>query len=377
MTADRVPISDATAGRGSRPAQSAEDAASAFGAILDALSREISTALIDGAGWARLRDAVGDLPVDPGSGFGFELRLADAAAGSDFYIALPRGSSLGDYYIRLGECAPPGSPTAVLGNRLAAIETEASWSDLLCVEFDAASGSPGAPPGLFARIRSDLPKKGATGSPDAPSIANWLAGAVGWRLAECEGRALTRAFDAVAAAESSVDCLGIMPGRTQREFKVNSRAMKSERALVALEGLGWTGPAGEVAAFLARFDGLFRSLRLAIGITAGGVSPRIGLELFQGEPGSLSQPGVGGWPPFLAALCDDGLCLPRKMDGLLAWPGRELVFRGRDTFGVLTGIGHVKVSFEERDGGAAIMAKAYPAAGYLPFETIESRLALR
>ena len=97
MTADRVPKGDATAGRGSRPAQSAEDAASAFGVILDALSRQISPALIDGAGWARLRDAVGGLPVDPGSGFGFELRLADAAAQTDFYITLPRGSSLGDH----------------------------------------------------------------------------------------------------------------------------------------------------------------------------------------------------------------------------------------------------------------------------------------
>ena len=153
--------------------------------------------------------------------------------------------------------------------------------------------------------------------------------------------------------------------------------MTSERALMALEGLGWTGPAGEVAAFLTRFGGLFRSLRLAIGVTAGGVSPRIGLELFQGEPGSLSEPGAGGWPPFLAALCEDGLCLPGKMDGLLAWPGRELVFGGGDTFGVLTGIAHVKVSFEARDGAAAIEAKAYPAAGYLPFETIESRFALR
>ena len=377
MTADRVPKGDATAGRGPRPAQSAEDAASAFGAILDALSRQISPALIDGAGWARLCDAVGDLPVDPGSGFGFELRLADAAAETDFYIALPRGSSLGDYYIRLGERAPPGSASAALGNRLAAIKTEAPWSDLLCVEFDAASGSPGAPPGLFARIRSDLPETGAAGAPDAPSIAEWLAGAAGWRLAEGEGRALRRAFDAVAAAGSSVDYLGIMPGRTRREFKVNSRAMTSERALMALEELGWRGPAGEVAAFLARFDGLFRSLRLAIGGTAGGGSPRIGRELFQGEPGSLSQPGAGGWPPFLAALCEDGLCLPGKMDGLLAWPGRELVFRGRDTFGVSTGIAHVKVSFEARDGGAAIMAKAYPAAVYLPFEEIESRFALR
>ena len=65
------------------------------------------------------------------------------------------------------------------------------------------------------------------------------------------------------------------------------------------------------------------------------------------------------------------------MDGLLAWPGRELVFRGQDTFDMLTGITHIKVSFEEREGAAAVEAKAYPAASYLPFETIGSRATLR
>ena len=374
---DRFPFRDAGARRRSGPLPSSEDTASAFGAILDALARVISPALIDDAGWASVRDAVADLPVDPGSGFGFELRLGDAAARTDFYIALPRGSSLGDHYVRLGECAPPGSPAAVLGNRLAAIETEAPWSDLLGVEFDAACGPPGARPGLFARIGSDLAENGAAGAPDALTVAEWLASAVGWRVAAAEGRALGRVFDAVNAAGGSVDCLGIMPGRGERAFKVNSRAMDPDRMLQVLERLRWKGPAGELAAFLARFEGLFHSLRLALGVTAGGVLPRIGLELFQGEPGSLSQPGAGRWPPFLAGLCEDGLCLPQKLDGLLAWPGRELVFCGRDTFGVLTGIAHMKVSFEEREGEAAIEAKAYPAAGYLPFEAIGSRFAVR
>ena len=353
-----------------------KDAASAFGAILAALPRVISPALIDDAGWENLRDAVRDLPVDPGIGFGFELRLGDAAPGTDFYIALPRGSSLADHYIRLGERAPPGSATSRLGKYLAALDTDAPWSEIMGVEFDAASGSPGAPPGLFARIRSDLAETGAERLPDAEGMAEWLAGAVGWRLAEGEGVALRRAFAAVDSAGGSVDCLGIMPGRAGRAFKVNSRTVKPEVALQILERLRWTGPASEVAAFLSRFEGLFRSLRLAIGIDAGGVRPRIGLELFQGEPGSLSHPGSGEWPPFLARLCEDGLCLPRKMNGLLAWPGRELVFCGQDTFGVLTGIAHVKVSFEGREGEAAIEAKAYPAAGYLPFETIGSRFAM-
>ena len=170
--------------------------------------------------------------------------------------------------------------------------------------------------------------------------------AVGWRLADGEFRALGRTFDGVAAAGGAVDCLGIMPGRPDRVFKVNSRPMEPARAVQALERLRWRGPAGEVAAFLLRFEGLFRTLRLAVGVSADGVLPRIGLELFQAEAASLSHPGAGKWPPFLARLHEEGLCLPLKMEGLLAWPRRELVFCGRDTFGVLTGIANMKVSFE-------------------------------
>ena len=59
------------------------------------------------------------------------------------------------------------------------------------------------------------------------------------------------------------------------------------------------------------------------------------------------------------------------MDALLAWPGREFVFSGRETFGVMTGVAHLKVSFEER--GVRVEAKAYPVAAYLPFDEVVSR----
>lgn len=356
---------------------STEDAASAFGAILDALSRVVSPELIDGAGWERLRAAVGGLPVDPGSGFGFELRLGEPAAGTDFYIALPRGSALADHYIRRGGRAAPGSAAAALRDHLAAIDAGAPWAEVLGVEFDVSSGSPGAPPGLFARLRSDSAETGAAGFPSAETVAEWIAGAVGLRLAAGEREALERVFDELAVGGGAVDCVGIMPGRPERAFKVNSRSMEPAQVAPALEKLRWRGPIGEVEAFLSSFGRLFRSLRLAVGVAAGGLSPRVGLELFQGTPGSLSHPGVGDWEPFLARLCEDGLCLPEKMAGLLAWPGREIVFGGRQTFGVLTGLAHFKVSFEKRGGGAAIEAKIYPTVGYLPLDAVAARFGSR
>lgn len=352
---------------------SSDAAAAAFGAILDALSRVISPVLIDRAGWLRLREAVRGLPVDPGTGFGFELRLGAQEAGTDLYVAVLRGSRLAEHYVRMGQRAAPGSAAAGFGDHLATIDRSAPWAEDMGVEFDVTAGAPGGPPGRFVRIRSDLTASDAAGAPAAHTVGAWIAGAAGWRLTGAERGALERTFDGLGAAGGMVDCVGVLPGRASRTFKVVSRPLAPARALPLLERLRWSGPAGAVAAFLTTFEGSFRSLRVAVGVTAAGVVPRVGLELFQGEPGRLRHGGVGGWRPFLARLCAAGLCLPEKMAGLAAWPGRDLVFGGRDTFGVFTGLHHVKVSFAAADGGAAaVEAKAYPAAGYRTFEAIGS-----
>ena len=206
-----------------------------------------------------------------------------------------------------------------MGERLATIDVDAAWCELLGLEYDVASETPDAGPGLFARLRSDRARAGV--SDTAIIVSSWLAGAVGWRLSSGEREALGRAFDELAASGGLVCDVGIMPGRPGRTFKITSQPMEPARALAVLDRLQWQGPTSEAAAFLSAFSGLFRSLRLTFGIAAGGVSPRIGFELFQGEPGSISSPGVGEWAPCLARLCEDGLCLPKKMEGLLAWPG--------------------------------------------------------
>lgn len=351
---------------------SAEDAARAFDAVLDALSRVISPALIDAAGWRRLRAAVRGLPVDPGIGFGFELRLGDPAAGTDLYLAVPRRSRLAEHYVRRGERAAPGSPAAHLGAHLAAVDSGARWAEDMGVELDATCGSSATQPGPFVRIRSELAHAGVAELPSARSVGEWIAGAAGWRLDDAERGALERTFDALAASGCGVDCVGAMPGRAGRAFKVVSRTLAPAAALPVLERLGWRGLKGGIAAFLAATEGLFGSLRLALAVTAAGVAPRAGLELFQGEPGTLRHAGVGGWGPFLARLCQAGMCRPEKMEGLVAWPGREFVFCGPDTLGVLTGLHHIKVSFDSGPG-AATEAKAYPAAGYRTFDTIRER----
>lgn len=366
---------ESASGQETQAVPSADTAALAFSVVLDALSKQISPALIDAAAWERLRHALRALPVDPGTGFGFELRLAEPAAGADFYAVLLPGGALVRHYIRRGRLAAPGSMESVMGERLVTIDVDTPWCELLGLEFDVASETPDAGPGLFTRLRSDRARAGGSGT--AIAVSSWLAGAVGWHLAGGEREALGRAFDELAASGGLVCDVGIMPGRPDRTFKITSRPMEPARALAVLDRLRWQGPTGEASAFLSAFSGLFRFLRLTFGIAAGGVSPRIGFELFQGEPGSISNPGVGEWAPCLARLREDGLCLPEKMEGLLAWPGQDLVFCGRHTLGLSTGLGHIKVSFENTPHGPRIEAKAYPGAAWIPFERVRSRFASR
>lgn len=297
---------------------STEDAASAFGAVLEALSRTVSPALIDDAGWSRLRDTVAGLPVGPSNGFGFELRLGEPAAGTDFYVALPCKGTLADHYIRRGEGAAPGSAAARLRDHLAAIDTGAPWSEILGLEYDVMSGARGARPGLFVRIRSDLAKTGAAGFPGAETVAEWLAGAVGWCLADGERHALGLAFDGFAGAGGRVADVGIIPDRPVRGFKVVSRPLESARVRPVLARLRWPGPAREVAAFLSAFAGLFRTLRLSVGVAAEGVLPRIGLELFQGVPGSLGHPASGDWGPSSPGFARTGCACRGSRRG--CWP---------------------------------------------------------
>ena len=102
-----------------------------------------------------------------------------------------------------------------------------------------------------------------------------------------------------------------MPDRPGRMFKVLCRPMESRRAMQVLERLGWAGPAGRVEAFLSRFEESFRSLRLAVGVTAQGIAPRIGFELSRGEAASFSRPGTGGWAPLLTGSARSlAGCLP-------------------------------------------------------------------
>ena len=59
----------------------------------------------------------------------------------------------------------------------------------------------------------------------------WIAGAVGWRLAEGEGRVLAGAFDGIEADDDEVDCVAVMPTRSERAFRVVSQPVEPSRAL--------------------------------------------------------------------------------------------------------------------------------------------------
>ena len=79
-----------------RVSSTEEAAGNAFGAILTELRALIPRALLDGSGWERLLERVGELPgAEVASRCGFEFRLGEAAPTTDFFVALGPGGGGG------------------------------------------------------------------------------------------------------------------------------------------------------------------------------------------------------------------------------------------------------------------------------------------
>jgi hypothetical protein len=103
------------------------------------------------------------------------------------------------------------------------------------------------------------------------------------------------------------------PGETVR---ICIRGVPAEQRLELLRRIGWPGDVAELAARLADLPALADSVDLDLDLLPG-VGEKLGLEcsFFPGHPDRW------GFPAFVDALVERGLCLPDKRAGLLAWSG--------------------------------------------------------
>ena len=332
---------------------------------LQELRALVPRALINGPGWDRLQELIAELPAMPvASRCGFEFRLGTARPTADLFVAVAPGQKLADHYVRQGEAAAAGSPAAALGRHLVELghaESAPVWITGTMLEYDVAETAAGqqAAPGVFLKLR--LPHSADRAISVAPSVLiATLARAVGWTEHEGEQRAVARVLAALPPG-GEVAHAGALPGRAPRAVRLIVQGIEHGEVPDVLERLEWDGSICTAAVILADLRELLPRFRLAVDVGAGGVSPRLGLELYPaGEwrgraPDSWLMTGRGDWRPVVEWLTDRGWCLPAKCQGLLEWCALDKVFDRQDVHLLYKGINHVKLTVE----GSAVQAKAY------------------
>ena len=336
--------------------------ADSFRAFLPGLGRLMPPSLLGAAGCERLLDRTGDLPgFATAAHFGLEFRLDEAAAVADIAVPVEPGTELADHFVRVGEAAAPRSPAAALARRLRRTDGFGPvFEDHAILEYDVASAKAGTrvPPGVFLKPRS---ASGPDTDPSPGRVADALAALAGREPHRDERRSVERAF-AMLPDEARMAQAGVLPARTPGAIRLVVRDAQAAGIADYLTRMGHPDP----AAAQTRVPSALRDLCdprpwLGVDVSARGMSPRIGLELWPPEDGQDRGPGrwmriaALRWWPVIDVLEQTGLCLPRKARGLRRWPGKETVFRGRRALLLYRGINHIKIVID----GAAVHAKAY------------------
>ena len=353
-------------------AESTVNAGSAtFGSILDRCRPVFPAALLGHAGWERLADRARRLPrAVTDHHFGFEFRMAEPSPAADLFVVVTPASELARHYLREGARAEPGSPAAALA---AGLEEQAGNADsyLACgvagmvLEYDLAEiedGRPPPAPGIFFTPRYSVPgaRAGFHEHGETAGLLRALAVTVGWSGYRAELPMVERILAALPETGYLFQA-GALPGRSPQAFRLLFKGVAPAQIPALLERLEWTGPADAAVAVLDAMDGLLAYIAVSVDVTAAGLGPRLGLELYR--PPKWFAVDRTGWLPFIARLEEHGWCLPAKAAGLRAWPRTARLFDGTDIFGVRMGVNHVKIVVERN---AAPAAKAYAGMDVRP-----------
>ncbi len=334
-----------------------------FGGLLGGMRRLFPPALLGGDGLERLLTVAERLPlcvID--KPFGFEFALWNEAADADFCVISAPGSSLAAHYVRAGAAAPPGSAAAALGACLARNSRDpasflARGDGSVILEYDvpAHGREEPPPPGIFfvpGGVSGDAARK-LLDDPADTVAALWAA--AGRRADAAELRQVERVYGVFSDAGLVVQA-GVLPGRPQRAVRLVVHRVDTAGLPRLLDRLRWPGSADAALAVTAATDDLTQpGAVLSLDVSAGGVSPRLGLELFRPVPAFTID--RTGWRPMIERLTDRRWCLPAKAEGLRAWSRTERVLGPRGAYRVYQYINHIKAVV----GHGRIAAKAYAA----------------
>ena len=330
------------------------------------------------------------LPAGMTSFFGFECPLGVSRPMADLLVCIQVGG--GERECLAGSTAANGLPhtlaTQPVWQRLG--DFAAQWArpgspiyeriDNVWLEFDVDQASPVTTPSVFfgparsVRAPSAAPRARLSGS--SSRADRWLVEAAieplrGHRLSAAAEGQLSACLRALPARAEAFQ-IGVMLGRGSDAVRLCLAGIARQAIPQYLRRVGWEGTIDEVSELVSML--LVRPGRVSLHLDVGeSVGPRIGLEYY-------ASPGPSGdrrWRPVLDELVRAGLCLPRKREGLLAYPGytHELLDRARWPPRLLRGsnllggralsviarrLHHIKLTYQP---GQPIRAKAYLAVG--------------
>ena len=343
-----------------------------FASILERCRSLFPPALLDAAGWERVIRVAKLLPrAVADTHFGFEFHLAEPNADADLVVLAIPGSDLARHYVSAGKRAERGSPAAAL-----AIGLERQTADPnsyfargvrgMMLEYDTAGLAPHRPvppPGIFFSPSGAAPgsRDGINEHRDSAALLEALALAAGWS----GHRELVPTVDRIVAAlpeTAFVFQAGAHPARSPKGFRILLWGLAQEEVPALLERLEWPGSTAAAAAVLAAMEDLSAYVAVGLEVTAQGIGPRLGLELYR--PVRWFDADARGWYPFIDRVAEQGWCVPAKADGLRRWPGVEQMLGEGKMQIVRQGISYFKVVVER---GARTVAKAYTGMSVLPY----------
>ncbi len=335
----------------------AERAIEAFRAVRHTLRTHVSCRLISDSCWDLIHELTDEMPFDSVAQFGLEMHVSSSDPFAEPNVRLHPGTLLAKHcctgkipqvhggaaiseYLGSGNDADVFRPT-----RKRFVDLEFDWDQLQSTESPI--------PGVFMIESFSEPVEKIAG----------LIARTGHREAnERELAKLQRVLDAFQAAPDECFQIGFMASRRPATFRLVSQPLLPSAIPDFLERVGWPGQVGSVVETLNGLGQLPLLARAAPDITEQGVTGRLGVELMVPR----FELGCRGWEPLVAKLESEGLCLPEKAMGLLAWPKTEIVFWDSSCIRLYSGFSHFKILFDTaRDGStSAMQAKAYSVTRY-------------
>ena len=315
--------------------------------------------LLDGSGWDLLLDRVRDLSGHAVASnlAGFEFRLGDDEPSADFGIMVSGSTPLADYYSKRGRVAPAGSREAALGDFMFRLNSD-SWPSSSTLEYDIVGVPNGErpDPGLFLNV-GPLPQN--AGVPPPGEVVGILADALCLPRDDGEREAVERVYETLPP-DAHLYTVGAMPCRALRAVRLTVESVHERDIPGFLRGIGWAGPVQLAKDTLADMIAVAPQFCISLDVAPDGPLPHIGLGLSPCTGGlsifdSWLNSTRSDWQPLIEHLTDKGLCLQRKGEALLAWPGLDRLVSRLGMIIVYRGIVWVKIVVS----GSGVQAKAY------------------